>query len=493
MVTKCCIESCKSNYAKSQAKNKNLKERNDTKNKERDVHIPTFGFPKDQEERIRWIKAIPYMSKESFNSYKSAPAVCAKHWPLNFETVKTVNGKLRPKHPPNIFTGIRESEIPTPPPKPRTTKRSTFEVRTTLEDELGKFLEADRITNEILVNTVASRTFESPVTTFVIDSVQWIQSNEFIQGIPLFAVKIFRDMTYQSFHMGIQCSLPTLSRNNIYRLNTWSRIDEALRFLNQKEFNNHEKVLQQQFDAMKPVRVGHKVYSPDTLVRAFEYFSTSRCLYGKLRNDFKLPSEKTMTNLTSKVNKLSDKNFLTDVFSNLKDERQKQCVVMVDEIYLKLALLYHAGKLFGKAENNKEVLANAACEIMIKCSFGGPEFLFKLVPVRGMSAEFLFQQVEDTLNLIRSVGGTPKVNIYDGNRTNQSLFKTFETVKNKPWLTTSGTYLLYDYVHLMKNIRNNWITEPSGDLNFYHERKKYTASWAHHVELHEREEHQRYV
>ena len=144
------------------------------------------------------------------------------------------------------------------------------------------------------------------MTTFVIDSVQWIQSNEFIQGIPLFAVKIFRDMTYQSFHMGIQCSLPTLSRNNIYRLNTWSRIDEALRFLNQKEFNNHEKVLQQQFDAMKPVRVGHKVYSPDTLVRAIEYFSTSRCLYGKLRNDFKLPSEKTMSNLTSKVNKLSD-------------------------------------------------------------------------------------------------------------------------------------------------------------------------------------------
>ena len=130
---------------------------------------------------------------------------------------------------------------------------------------------------------------------------------------------------------------------------------------------------------------------------------------------------------------------------------------------------------------------------MINCSFGGPEFLFKLVPVRGMPAEFLFQQVEDTLNLIRCVGGTPKVNIYDGNRTNQSLFKTFETVKDKPWLTTSGTYLLYDYVHLMKNIRNNWITEPSGDLDFHHEGKKYTASWAHLVELQEREEHHKAV
>ena len=320
MVTKCCIKSCQSNHPPSQAKNKRLKEKNDSKNGNREDHVPTFSFPKEQEERIRWIKSIPYLSEEEYNSYKSTVAVCEKHWPPNYETVKTVNGRFRPKHPPSIFPGFSESQIPTPPPKPRTTKRTTFEVRTSLEDELGKFLQADRITNEILINMVTSRKFQSPVTTFVIENVQWIQSNEFIQGIPLFAIKIFRDMTFQSFHMGIQCSIPTLSRNNIYRLNTWSRIDEALRFLDQKEFNNHEKVLQEHFDAMKPVRVGHKVYSPDTLVRAFEYFSTSRCLYGKLREDYKLPSVKVMTNLTSKVNKLSDKSFLQDVFSNLRDE-----------------------------------------------------------------------------------------------------------------------------------------------------------------------------
>ena len=488
MGKKCCFALCRSNYDQSKAKSQILKERNNNKNEDRNVRVATFGFPNDPGDRKKWIRAVPYMSEDDFNGYKCPPVLCAKHWPSDFETTKSVNGKIRPKHPPTVFPGVPSSEIPTPEPLPRPTKRASFEVRTTLEDQMGKFLEADRLSNESLVLTVATRKFEVPVTTFLIDNVQWIQSNEFIHGIPLFALKIFKDMTFRSFHMGIQCSIPTLYRNNIYRLNTWSRIDEALRSLSRRDFSHHEKILQQQIDAMKPIRVGKKVYTPETLVRAFEYYSTSRCLYGKLRHDFKLPSEKTMENLTSKVNNLSDKNFLMEVFSNLKDERQMQCVVMVDEIYLKLALLYHAGKLFGKAENNKNVLANAACGIMIKCLFGGPSFLFKMVPVRGMSAEFLFEQVEETLKLIKSVGGTAKVNVYDGNRTNQSLFKTFDTVMGKPWLTTDGMFLLYDYVHLMKNIRNNWLTEPSGELEFYHRGEKFTAKWSHLLDLQEREE-----
>ena len=32
-------------------------------------------------------------------------------------------------------------------------------------------------------------------------------------------------------------------------------------------------------------------------------------------------------------------------------------------------------------------------------------------------------------------------------------------VPGKPWLTVDGKYLLYDFVHLIKNIRNLWLTE----------------------------------
>ena len=38
------------------------------------------------------------------------------------------------------------------------------------------------------------------------------------------------------------------------------------------------------------------------------------------------------------------------------------------------------------------------------------------------------------------------------------------TVEGKPWLGTDNTILLFDYVHVFKCIRNNWITEKCGEL-----------------------------
>ena len=37
------------------------------------------------------------------------------------------------------------------------------------------------------------------------------------------------------------------------------------------------------------------------------------------------------------------------VFSQLDDERQKRCLSIIDEVYLKTILQYHSGIVFGKA------------------------------------------------------------------------------------------------------------------------------------------------
>ena len=73
--------------------------------------------------------------------------------------------------------------------------------------------------------------------------------------------------------------------------------------------------------------------------------------------------------------------------------------------------------------------------------------------------------------------GKLKVIISDGNRINQSFFKKFETVENKPWISLGGSYLLYDFVHLMKNIRNLWLTEKTGTFDFPHDGKILVAKW----------------
>ena len=98
-----------------------------------------------------------------------------------------------------------------------------------------------------------------------------------------------------------------------------------------------------------------------------------------------------------------------------------------------------------------------------------------MVPVTKLDAKFLFDQVNDTLKLIRQVEGNPVAVICDGNRTNQAFFKLFKTVEGKPWLTVDGMFLLFDFVHLVKNIRNNWLTEQSGELNFKDKDQSFTA------------------
>lgn len=53
-----------------------------------------------------------------------------------------------------------------------------------------------------------------------------------------------------------------------------------------------------------------------------------------------------------------------------------------------------------------------------------------------------------------------------------------------PWRTSEGIYLLFDFVHLMKNIRNNWITEKNQQLAFSINGIQKIAKWEHIQNLH---------
>ena len=171
-----------------------------------------------------------------------------------------------------------------------------------------------------------------------------------------------------------------------------------------------------------------------------------------------MPSVRTLRKLTSKVGKLNDKEFVSNIFPNL-DEKQRKCIVLVDEVYVKPSLQYHGGHIFGKAANNPDALANTVLAIMIKCLNGGPRFLVKMIPVSNLNATFLYDQVCQILEIIKSSSGTAMAVITDNNRTNQAFFKLFNTPESKPWKTSDGIFLLYDYVHLLKSVKNNWLTE----------------------------------
>ena len=97
---------------------------------------------------------------------------------------------------------------------------------------------------------------------------------------------------------------------------------------------------------------------------------------------------------------------------------------MIDEVYIKSALLYHGGTLFGKSVNHPDKLAKTMLAYMVKCLYGGPELLAKILPVCGM---LNFNSYNACLLLIDTIKRQPTGEILaiiaDGNRVNQIFLR----------------------------------------------------------------------
>ena len=140
---------------------------------------------------------------------------------------------------------------------------------------------------------------------------------------------------------------------------------------------------------------------------------------------------------------------------------------MIDEIYVKPSLCYHGGKVFGKAPKNPEELATTVLAIMVKCLFGGPEFILKMIPVYRLTGSFQYNQVMLIIDQLEQCVAKIVTVICDGNQVNKSFFKRFETVAGKRWLTKEkNMFLLFGYVHLLKCIPKNWLSENCGTIAF---------------------------
>ena len=148
MGRKCLIKGCRTGYALSKEEKENGIDKRET--------LKTFSFPnktKHLEERERWLKVIPFWKPSEIEAM-TTPVICEKHWPVGFAEKKGDRGKLRPVDPPSVFEMAPISTIPTPPPKERPTKKTTFETRTRQEDQFDKFKLMDVVDYKILLEAV---------------------------------------------------------------------------------------------------------------------------------------------------------------------------------------------------------------------------------------------------------------------------------------------------------------------------------------------------
>ena len=134
-----------------------------------------------------------------------------------------------------------------------------------------------------------------------------------------------------------------------------------------------------------------------------------------------LPSIKKLIRLTSTTKNTDDQTFFQGIFSTL-DGKQKSTALLVDEVYVKPSLQFHGGNLFGRAVNKPALPANTILTFMTVCLFGVPKFVCKMMPVRQLDAQFLFQETQHLISMLQNAGRIVAAIICDGNRINRSFF-----------------------------------------------------------------------
>uniref|UniRef100_A0A1B0GH08 Putative transposase n=1 Tax=Lutzomyia longipalpis TaxID=7200 RepID=A0A1B0GH08_LUTLO len=211
-------------------------------------------------------------------------------------------------------------------------------------------------------------------------------------------------------------------------------------------------------------------YNKTTLILSFVTDIHSSATYRILRNTFILPTERHLKNITNSLNVSPDcadnnDNYLRGITKNLS-EMEKKMTLVVDEIYVKEKIEYKSGKLYGftnqKEEKDQEV-AKTILAFMLKSTFGHFEEVFQLIPSKKLIGDDLKDLILRTINKVQSINNIEILAVVADN--NKINVNAYDSLKNdpkdvfftNPIYPNKKIFLLYDSVHLLKNIRNNWI------------------------------------
>ena len=103
--------------------------------------------------------------------------------------------------------------------------------------------------------------FVCQAVAFLDENILTVQSSKFVDGIPLFMLRINNNLCFETFHCGGKCYISSLSKNCMNTVDTWSKLEEIIRYLNSMAFDHKKNILSQQFLAMTPKMVGIKYSS----------------------------------------------------------------------------------------------------------------------------------------------------------------------------------------------------------------------------------------
>ena len=165
------------------------------------------------------------------------------------------------------------------------------------------------------------------------------------------------------------------------------------------------------------------------------------------------------------------RDVLSKTFAKFQKPQQKNVVPLIDEMKILPTVAFSGSVLSGMAKNHSNAKATSMLCVMSKCLHRGPNIMMSVTPLHKLTTAFHFEVVKQTATVVEQAGGTVLGSITDNRKINQLSCKMFDRSSESDCSATAtypldGTrnwYRLFDTVHLLMCVRNNWI---SGDSVF---------------------------
>ena len=227
------------------------------------------------------------------------------------------------------------------------------------------------------------------------------------------------------------------------------------------------------------VNVCRRRYSSDLLRFAFLLHNRSSAGYRILvkMGSVILPHASTLKKLSSVLsvdlgNDHEEQSRYLHLRASQLTDQERYVVLQLDEIHVNPSLSLKGGAVTGLAHNTDHDQAHSVQAFMISSLFSKFEDIVSLTPVNCLTSDQLAPMLYDVMGIVQNVGFTIVVVVSDNNQVNAKAFQTiygsnsFEEGIDNPHLAGHKIFCLFDTVHILKCVRNNWLNQTDRNQTF---------------------------
>ena len=236
-------------------------------------------------------------------------------------------------------------------------------------------------------------------------------------------------------------------------------------------------------------------YSPVMLATAAMWENCSTALYKKMRQEgnLTLPSVGYLKNLSNSLNvdtgmNASTKAYLKARFERLTSNKDKNISIIIDEVYSAQQVELMNGKIVG---NETKEPTKTLLSFMIKSVCGQYQDMVAMVPVVRLDAELVNTYYKQVLQVVTDIGFETVTTLMDGHSINRRFYQILCGGVLKPYIENpykkgSKIFLLYDSVHIFKNLYTNFLRKRKFTCPDF-QGEKISADWSHLEQLYKLE------